>query len=354
MTNGFLSPRFFLIIVILLFVVFYAVSLNNADNFQSLKSVKTRTEGSKSMENVTPSIVELDVQTRASKLGTTKVLKFEPEPQFNFMANIQSNTSSFGICFLVRSVDFETLAAMIKVVDSTYKDNNVADVVFFHDDDYPLSADILNLRLITLRKINFVSIHNVFNRIPMAMDPYKDDPNWSKRKKWSYHNMIRFWFYDVMYVMKSLGYSYFLRLDDDSKFTNSVDDLFILLKEKNAVYIANIIFADLAEVTKGLKELTLSHVKKHNIIPMNLERFGNAFLDDTCLLYYNNFEVVSIDFFLTPPVLNFAKAVLEDGGIYRYRWGDHILRYVELSLFAKKSEVLEMDRDYHIDYCHGC
>lgn len=71
-------------------------------------------------------------------------------------------------------------------------------------------------------------------------------------------------------------------------------------------------------------------------------------------LVYNNFEVTKVDFFLRDEVWTFTEAVYRSQGIFKYRWGDAVLRYLTLALFAKPEEVLWRMTDFKdMRYCHS-
>ncbi len=118
------------------------------------------------------------------------------------------------------------------MVDSFIPDNFDAVFTIFHN-DYPVE-DTQILRRGTKRKVDFYNIDWHFNRPPISsrgdrtiIDLYKDDPNWSKRGKWNYQNMIRFWFQDIFEIYSDV--QYFIRLDDDSKFLVPCENFFQFL-----------------------------------------------------------------------------------------------------------------------------
>lgn len=78
------------------------------------------------------------------------------------------------------------------------------------------------------------------------------------------------------------------------------------------------------------------------------------FADDTALLFYNNFEVAHVPFFFRPEVRHWTAAVMDSGGIYKYRWGDAVLRYLTLALFAEPNQIMHARKDVELPYCHPC
>ena len=67
-------------------------------------------------------------------------------------------------------------------------------------------------------------------------------------------------------------------------------------------------------------------------------------------MYYNtNFEILKIEKFTKSDYLKFYDHVDQSGGIYLYRWGDHIIRYAILNMLYGDSGVKEID---NIKYTH--
>lgn len=92
-------------------------------------------------------------------------------------------------------------------------------------------------------------------------------------------------------------------------------------------------------------------VKDLNIIPKNPIQWQSAFINDSVYIYNNNLEIGKVDFFKDEKVVNFTNAIIQSGGIYKYRWGDAGLRYLTIALFASEDEVMSV---YNIEfgYCH--
>ena len=51
-------------------------------------------------------------------------------------------------------------------------------------------------------------------------------------------------------------------------------------------------------------------------------------------LFYTNLEAARVAHFRRPDVRAFTEAVRQSGGISRHRWGDAIVRYMQVALFA--------------------
>lgn len=77
-----------------------------------------------------------------------------------------------------------------------------------------------------------------------------------------------------------------------------------------------------------------------DIIPPQ-SAWGNAGVN----MYYNNFEVLDMNFFRTDPrVLAWRDAVYRSWNIYYRRWGDAPLRWLTVQMFLPANEVKAYSR----------
>lgn len=141
-----------------------------------------------------------------------------------------------AITLLIHTVHVKVISRIISMLDDKLLDNQDSDVIIFHN-GYPHYTDMIEIRSKTNRFIDFVNIDNIFNRLPDfdGFDPYTTDPTWYKRGKWSYHNMIRFWFSDVFHLNVMKNVDFFLRIDDDSGFSQKFKSVFVTIKERHGI-----------------------------------------------------------------------------------------------------------------------
>ena len=123
------------------------------------------------------------------------------------------------------TVDKDFLIAQFLKIDEAMMDNFETDVIIFHE-GYPEYEDLVDIRNSTKRSVDFVNIDAIFLRIPPKLNPYDDQPTWSKRAKWRYQQMIRFMVTDIFQFPVMDNVDYFMRLDIDSCFRNSFSNLF--------------------------------------------------------------------------------------------------------------------------------
>ncbi|CAF1412578.1 unnamed protein product [Adineta steineri] len=169
--------------------------------------------------------------------------------------------------------------------------------------------------------------------------------------------MIRFWFKTFFELPQLQGYEYIMRLDDDSELKGKWINVFEEMRNKKAVYFANNLDIDLEKILPGtmvLKNVIFEYVKNNNnITAKQPEMLRDAFTSDSVHNYYNNFEVTNTEFFRRADISHWVQAVDSTHGIFKYRWGDAILRYLTVALFAEQQYVLHR-RNYNMSYCHKC
>ncbi len=203
----------------------------------------------------------------------------------------------------------------------------------------------------------FLNIGILFNLFPIGFDPCATKTSYRRiRGKWNYLLMIRFWFKILFELPQLEKYEYIMRLDDDSKMTDKWINVFDEMRQKNALYFANNVDVDLEEQLPGtmkLKQVTVDYVKQNNIKPKQLQTLRDAFGNKTVRNYFNNFEVIKMEFFRRQEIRRWIESIDSTNGIFYYRWGDAILRYLTFALFAEQHEVLHR-LDYNLSYCHKC
>ena len=64
---------------------------------------------------------------------------------------------------------------------------------------------------------------------------------------------------------------------------------------------------------------------------------------DRSLLFYNNLELMHVPFFRSPQVARFTEFVLGTLGVWRFRWGDALVRFAQVGLFRSRIHCLSVD-----------
>jgi hypothetical protein len=247
------------------------------------------------------------------------------------------------------------LIARLKLMDLNFADNFSTSLLIMHNGN-SYESDLLRLTKKIRRQVLFLNIDIFFHLFPIGFDPCKTETSYRVRGKWNYLQMIRFWFKILFELPQLKKYEYIMRLDDDSQLKNKWFNVFDEMRHKNAVYFANNEDVDLEEQLPGtmkLKEVTFDYIEKNNIKPKQFQMLRDTFGDKIVRNYYNNFEVMKMEFFRRNQTRHWIETIDSTNGIFYYRWGDAIFRYLTLAIFAEKHEVLHR-RDYNLSYCHKC
>lgn len=281
-----------------------------------------------------------------SSLATSKIYSYGP---FN------SSSSNKNLIIILMPKISSRIIQRLELLDSNFDDNFSTNLLIMHNNE-PYKSDLFHLTKKIKRRILFLNIDVFFNLFPIGFDPCKTKPSYRARGKWNYQLMIRFWFKILFELPQLENYEYIMRLDDDSQLTGKWINIFDEMRHNNAVYFANNVDIDLEERLPGtmdLKRVTFDYVKQNNIKPKQFEILRDAFGNNTVRNYFNNFEVVKLDFFRRKEIRHWIETIDSTNGIFYYRWGDAVLRYLTLALFAEQREVLHRVH-YNLPYCHKC
>lgn len=143
-----------------------------------------------------------------------------------------------------------------------------------------------------------------------------------------YRHMCRF-FSGQMYEYDILHkYDYYLRLDTDSYIITRIPyDIFELAKQNEIYYGFIKIEEDNPKVVEGLWETVNQYIP--NNIPENL-------------MFYTNFELGKVSWFLTSEYMKFYNYLDKTGGFYTKRWGDAPVKFLGINLLMDKKNISQI------------
>ena len=291
-------------------------------------------------------------------IGNVLTTKFIPQLDRRKSSTFDNiSSSSFGQDLIVIMIpkSSKDLVSRFQLLDISLSDNFTTPLLVMHN-DHPDEDRLIWLANITKRQMMFLDISSIFNVFPSDFDAYRTKPTWQKRGRWNYQLMIRFWFKILFELPQFKSYEYIMRLDDDSRILGKWINVFQEMRTKHAVYFANIMGADSDKTlpgTKKLKQLAIEYIALNNITVKQPEMIRSGLHDTHIRTYYNNFEVMKLEFFRRRNVRHWIEEVDQTNGIFKYRWGDAPLRYITLAMFAEKHEILHRTQ-YHLPYCHPC
>ena len=154
-----------------------------------------------------------------------------------------------------------------------------------------------------------------------------------------YRHMCRF-FSGELYAYSVLkNYDYYLRLDTDSYIHTPLNyDIFEWAKDNECYYgyISPAVQKDNLKVIEGLWD------KVNEMIPDNFIQEG--------MMFYTNFELGKIDWFLTSEYMRFYNELDETGGFYTKRWGDAPIKFLGIHLLMEPKHIIPVQG---FTYQHG-
>jgi len=153
-----------------------------------------------------------------------------------------------------------------------------------------------------------------------------------------YRNMCRF-FSGEFYKMEIIhNYEYYLRLDTDSYILTPLNyDIFEFAKQNDLIYgfCSPAIQVDNQKVVEGLNNFVKNYIEINSI-----KTFVNIDLIENGRMFYTNFELGKVSWFIQSKYLDFYKAIDESGNIYIKRWGDAPIKYLGVNLFCEPTKII--------------
>lgn len=155
--------------------------------------------------------------------------------------------------------------------------------------------------------------------------------------------MIRFMFKTLPQLKVLNCLNWIMRLDTDTMLTMPLPDYpFAQLAQRGCVYGYAVATFDSAFVSEGLRAFAEDYAKAHGLTPsLPLTQWGQP-----VGMYYNNFEILDLNFFRRTDVREWTQAVDQSFNIFRHRWGDAPLRYLTTALFAKRELICHVPVHY--------
>ena len=223
--------------------------------------------------------------------------------------------------------------------DARRDDLTMADVLVFHEVKDMQSESMGRLQKCTNRTVTFAEVD--FEQYPAGFDAEREESRWQKRSKWGYNQMIRFFITGLWSHPAIVGeYDLIMRLDADSCWREMPPGVSYPYLPRNYVYERFENGSDGKDVCEGLYNFTAKYIEKEQLQVADPHRWNDFEREwkehERCLGYFNNFEITRVDFMNQPKVRQWHESVteMEPFGVYRFRWGDALIRYLTLTLFA--------------------
>ena len=216
-------------------------------------------------------------------------------------------------------------------MDKYFNDRFHYPVIIFHEADtrkYLLDITSWSKSYIIFQEITF----KLPKFIPLDFIPEIQCPG---RVDLGYNNMCRF-HSKLVYeqpIMRILDYAW--RLDDDSELLSPVEtDVFQYMQQNDIEYGYHIIDEDNPKCVVGLWKAARQYVTSINITTQFFHQW-----EEPQLLFYNNFELSKVSFWLSEQYQEYIEHLDQLGGIYYHRWGDAPIKTIAISMFMPKRKL---------------
>mmetsp|Transcript_27318 Transcript_27318/g.57684 ORF Transcript_27318/g.57684 Transcript_27318/m.57684 type:complete len:471 (-) Transcript_27318:156-1568(-) len=227
-----------------------------------------------------------------------------------------------------------------------YNDRQGDDLIILHEGDFDLESQ--NQVIQGRAEISFLEVSGENWEVYPPSIRNDDPKKWRSHEGVGYRKMIRFFFVRIWPLLRSIGYKWVMRLDDDSFLFNDIPYNIFGFMEYYGVEYA---YRNIAREDGWTGPLMYDFTKKF-VLEKNDGSHG--WLTETCIDpdirryslfncgqiygFYNNFFVADIDRFLMPDVQKFIQHVDDSGYVFTQRWGDLTLSSIATMIFIDKSK----------------
>jgi len=244
-------------------------------------------------------------------------------------------------CYLVNHVgnnSINTCINSLTLLNNNYLNNYPTPVIMFHEEGLtdPMKQILINASKAPL----------TFVLIELKTPEHIKEITGAWRV--GYMHMCRFFANEIFKQPILDEFEYYCRLDTDSYILSPVtSNIFEDAKNNNTKYgFINDSLRDNPGFTIGLWALAKTFINNHPEIPTYSKLYTEI---EENRLYYTNFELCNISWFKQDPWQLYFKDVDSAGGIYKYRWGDHIIRYIGVRSFVPQEQI---KRITNVHYSH--
>lgn len=232
------------------------------------------------------------------------------------------------------------------------------DVLFFHSNPMALSMQRDVLSLCTPGTARFELLAPYHFVLPKKANRSRNAWWYPKKFSVGYRHMIRFFTLGIWPLLKTMGYTHMMRLDEDSfiwspikynvfKFmlANSIDYGFRLAGWERGLVSGPQMnhFHELVRKYAVRERLSLGWLAGPCLHQSPEDTQSNYSLAECGNIWtvYNNWFVGSLDFWLRKDVQAFLRHFNSTQTIYTHRYGDALWHSVALALFAKPKRVVQ-------------
>jgi hypothetical protein len=247
--------------------------------------------------------------------------------------------------------DISNFRHSISLLYDNYYKSFPCDIICFYEKDFPEEELEYLKNALSILKVSFVNIDfeipNFYSQETLQSIPqYYPHPDFPQANGFSigYRHMCRFFAGAMFHHPLILQYKYLWRLDTDSFIVSPICyNIFDKLEQNNCLYGYINIQHDHPGVIKNLWEISEEYFRKLN----KCNIFENPQIKfHKNRVFYTNFEVFNVEWFAGNDYKNYFDFIDESAGVYKYRWGDHSIRYIALNSLLDEKQLYFYD-DIH-------
>ena len=244
-----------------------------------------------------------------------------------FLSLWPSNRPKAAIYFLIAKERPSLLRKALKSVDKYFNDRFHYPVIIFHEPN--ARNDLFN---ITSWSTSYIVYQEITFKLPPFIPVNYKFKNCTYRSR-GYRHMCRF-HSKLVYeqpIIRLLHYAW--RLDDDSKLLSQIEvDVFQFMQRNSIEYGYQVIVEEDARCVDGLWDAARHYVTDNNITTQFFQQMEGR-------VFYNNFELSKVSFWLSKEYQDYMEYIDQLGGIYYKRWGDAPIKSIALSLFMPRQNI---------------
>eukprot|EP00756_Hemistasia_phaeocysticola_P060843 Hpha_TRINITY_DN4363_c1_g1::TRINITY_DN4363_c1_g1_i1::g.50235::m.50235 len=290
-------------------------------------------------------------------------------PQFRALAGAQVQRSAGG---LVKGVVIFLDSDRKPLIGSTRRSGgrsalSILDKAFLRCHPYPVHVFkerptdewARAVRKLTASKITYTDVSSVFASPPYGVPP-EVTTHWievlsrGEGHHLGYRLMCRFFAGLFVHDPHLRRYDYYWRLDTDSWVDfPPAEDPFLRMAQRRCVYGHHgRMHRDGRSVTRHLLRTATEWADAYGVPRTNLTRLRSHAPDPERLpMFYNNFEISSVRFLLTPPYQSYFRYADATDGFLKHRWGDAPFRTLGVHMMLGPSQICDLSKV--VSYHHG-
>lgn len=251
--------------------------------------------------------------------------------------------------------DLRNLAFSLRSLDENYNSNAGHRVIIAHE-----SISLAAQNELQNNSTSHLEFREVSIKLPEVLYDHYNlssiDPPFSKREKWSYQNMCRFWFTGIMDDTKKSPFvdiDILIRLDTDSAFSmgeldrNFVADFIGGRRRYGYLRVEKECDTDGKDLARSLRQMATTYVDLNSIHPKSLDLWSQVLRQKgSCIpSFASHFEIIDLRFWRTHQgLLDWRDVVEKNGGIYTHGWGDGQLRFMAAAMHLGPSELVHIPK----------